>query len=214
MRNGDKSRNARQALENLFSDLPPSSAQSKPGKQNPFEDAERAARVDARPSGDGTIWKESVVSFPVAVEVPRGYESAAHVHEAMERAWKLRWHRKTKDELVTELAPGWGAVKLPDGSTEVRDSNGLPRAVFGWSEHAELRLLTRYTITSREGADGRYQVVAYDRQRNSVLERSLFSAQSGTSHPEWARLMGWLAKLFPQHQDPLRYWDDCEAARS
>jgi hypothetical protein len=50
-----------------------------------------------------------------------------------------------------------------------------------------------------------------DRVTGQILERSsIWSAQTGTNHPDWITLSAWLKLRYPQHHDPLRYWEDCE----
>jgi len=50
-----------------------------------------------------------------------------------------------------------------------------------------------------------------DRGNGQILERSsIWSAQTGSNHPDWATLSAWLNSRYPHHHDPLRYWEDCE----
>lgn len=212
MKNIDKSRKARQALEGMFSDMPRSTARAANRAENPFADSRGTAREDHSLENANTIWKDSVVSLPIGIEVPPGYNSPEQVRKALERAWRIKPLRENRGAIEVELLPGWSTVKNPSGTTEIRDAAGVTRAVYGWSHQAELRLLPRYAIESREGAsDGKYQLIVRDRERGSILERSLFSAQNGTNHPEWRKWTAWLDNAYPLHRDPLRCWGDCES---
>ena len=60
----------------------------------------------------------------------------------------------------------------------------------------------------------RARLVVRDRGRNnSVLKDSFWDTRSGPNHPQWKILSDWLDKEYPDHRDPLRYWDDCEDNR-
>ncbi|WP_323121658.1 hypothetical protein [Burkholderia alba] len=213
MKSNDKSRKARSELEKMFAGVQQGPTSTARRAENPFADTAPARSDDVtRTEPKSTIWKDSVVSLPVGIEVPPGYRSVEQVREAMQRAWQIKPVRQSRDAIEVELLPGWKASKLPNGTTEIRDAAGVTRAVYGWSHQAELRLLPRYAIESREGAsDGKYQLIVRDRERNAILERSLFSAQNGTNHPEWRKWNAWLDEAFPLHRDPLRCWGDCEA---
>jgi hypothetical protein len=198
--------------DSLFPDLERSSANLTSRPDNPF--GEKAARPSERHDRDEkSLWKDNLVTLPAAFELPPGYESVAHLRRAMEEAWRLKWQREGKHELVAECPEGWAAIRAGSGPVELRDSTGVVRAVYGWAEDAELRILPRYRVELQENSsDGLGSLLVLDRQTNRILERSsVWSAQTGTHHPDWARLSAWLDSRFPLHRDPLRLWDDCEA---
>jgi hypothetical protein len=94
----------------------------------------------------------------------------------------------------------------------LRDSSGVVRALYGWAKDAELRVLPRYQVESQtNSSSGLGSLLIRDRAIGQVLERSsIWSAQTGTNHPDWTRLSAWLTARYPKHRDPLRYWEDCE----
>lgn len=124
----------------------------------------------------------------------------------------MKWVREGKNEIVAEFPEGWAAVRPKSGPVELRDANGVVRALYGWAEDAELRILPRYLVESQENSsNGLGSLLVRDRENGSILERSSsWSAQTGTHHPDWARLSGWLDTQYPLHRDPLRLWTDCE----
>jgi hypothetical protein len=130
----------------------------------------------------------------------------------MTRALRVKWVREGKDEIVAEFPEGWTAVRPKSGAVELRDSSGRVRALFGWAKGAELRLLPRYVIESQaNSSNGLGSVLVRDRENGRILERSSnWSAQTGTHHPDWIKLAAWLDAHYPDHRDPLRYWEDCE----
>jgi hypothetical protein len=86
------------------------------------------------------------------------------------------------------------------------------RALYGWAEDAELRILPRYLVESQaNSSSGLGSLLVRDRETGQIPERSsIWSAQTGTNHPDWTRLSAWLDVRYPQYRDPLRYWEDCE----
>jgi hypothetical protein len=148
----------------------------------------------------------------MAVELPAGYESVSRLREAMVRAWRVKWVREGKNEVVTEFPEEWTAVRPESGPIELRDPSGVVRALYGWAEDAELRILPRYHVESQaNSSSGQGSLLIRDRVDGRILERSsIWSAQTGTNHPDWTRLSAWLKLRYPQYHDPLRYWDDCE----
>jgi hypothetical protein len=149
----------------------------------------------------------------MSIELPAGYESASRMREAMARALRVKWVREGKNQVVTEFPEGWTAVRPASGPTELRDPSGVVRALYGWAEDAELRILPRYLVESQaNSSSGLGSLLVRDRMNGQILERSsIWSAQTGSNHPDWTRLSEWLDLRYPQHVDPLRYWEDCEA---
>ncbi len=209
MKNG-KPKRTRQEAERLFEGLPHASVRSTSRPTNPFEKGvfEEVERIDE----ESKLWKDNLVTLPVAVELPAGYASVSHVREAMERAWRVKWVREGKDEVVAEFPEGWSAVRPESGPIELRDATGAVRALYGWAEDAELRILPRYLVESQaNSSSGLGSLLVRDRENGQILERSsIWSAQTGTNHPDWTRLSAWLDKQYPRHRDPLRLWTDCE----
>jgi hypothetical protein len=208
-----KSKFTRQDAERLFEGLPASNVKVSARPENPFGPAvsDAAKRVADEP----TIWKDSLITLPVAIELPRGYESVSRMREAMTRAWRVKWVREGNDQVVAEFPDGWTAVRPETGPIELRDASGVARALFGWAKDAELRVLPRYVIESQaNSSNGLGSVLIRDRGNGRILERSTnWSARTGTHHPDWSKLTAWLDLHYPDHDDPLRYWEDCEENR-
>jgi hypothetical protein len=205
-----KAKLTRQDAERLFEGLPDGNVRKSSRPENPFDVG--VFDVVERANDKATLWKDNLISLPMAVELPAGYESVSRMHEAMTRAWRVRWVREGKIEVVTEFPEGWTAVRPDSGPTELRDPSGVVRALYGWAEDAELRILPRYLIESQaNSSSGLSSLLVRDRGNGQILERSsIWSAQTGTNHPDWTRLSAWLSAHYPQHHDPLRYWEDCE----
>jgi hypothetical protein len=209
--NKGKPKRTRQDAERLFEGLTAStvSAASRPG--NPFEKGafEEVERVDE----EAKLWKDNLVTLPIAVELPPGYESATQVRAAMERAWRVKWLRETSTEVIADFPEGWSAVRPATGAVQLLDPTGVVRARYGWAEGAEIRILPRYLVESQENSmNGLGSLLVRDRENGQILERStIWSAQTGTNHPDWARLSAWLDRQYPMHRDPLRLWADCES---
>ncbi|MFL9906057.1 hypothetical protein [Paraburkholderia sp. RL17-337-BIB-A] len=210
MKNG-KPKFTRQHADGLFPDLKPSGAHIGSRPDNPFG-SEAFEAVDRHDRDEKSLWKENLVTLPMGIELPPGYESASRVREAMARAWRMKWVREARNEIVAEFPEDWSAVRPKSGPVELRDANGVVRALYGWAEDAELRILPRYLVESQENSsNGLGSLLVRDRENGHILERSSsWSAQTGTHHPDWARLSAWLDGQFPLHRDPLRYWSDCE----
>ncbi|QGZ66926.1 hypothetical protein [Paraburkholderia acidisoli] len=205
-----KAKLSRQDAERLFEGLPSGSVRTSSRPENPFEPGAFAA-VE-RVSDEAKLWKDNLITLPVAIELPAGYESVSRMREAMARAWRMKWVREGKNEVVAEFPEGWTAVRPQSGPIELRDSSGVVRAVYGWAEDAEVRILPRYLVESQANSStGLGSLVVRDRANNQILERSsTWSAKSGTNHPDWGRLTAWLDSHYPRHLDPLLYWKDCE----
>ncbi|MFM0730955.1 hypothetical protein PQQ52_10745 [Paraburkholderia sediminicola] len=210
MKNG-KPKRTRQDADNLFPDLQHSGTHLASRPDNPFGE-KVAAPIARRERDEASLWKDNLVTLPAAIELPPGYKSVPHVREAMEKAWRMKWVRESGNEVVAEFPEGWAAIRPPSGAVELRDATGVVRAVYGWAEDAEVRLLPRYRVESQaNSSSGLGSLVVRDRENGNILERSsIWSAQTGTNHPDWARLSTWLDKQYPGHRDPLRLWADCE----
>jgi hypothetical protein len=206
-----KTKLTRHDAERLFEGLPAGSVRVSSRAENPFEAGafDKVERVD----DETKLWKDNLITLPIAVELPAGYESVSRMREAMARAWRVKWVREGGNEVVAEFPEGWKAVRPESGPIELRDSVGVVRALYGWAEDAELRVLPRYLVESQaNSSSGLGSLLVRDRGSGQILERSsIWSAQTGTNHPDWTRLSTWLNVRYPQHRDPLRYWEDCEA---
>jgi len=206
-----KTKLTRHDAERLFEGLPAGSVKVSSRAENPFEAGafDKVERVD----DETKLWKDNLITLPIAVELPAGYESVSRMREAMARAWRVKWVREGGNEVVAEFPEGWRAVRPESGPIELRDSAGVVRALYGWAEDAELRVLPRYLVESQaNSSSGLGSLLVRDRGSGQILERSsIWSAQTGTNHPDWTRLSTWLNVRYPQHRDPLRYWEDCEA---
>jgi hypothetical protein len=205
-----KTKLTRHDAERLFEGLPGGNLSVSSRPENPFE----AGVFDAveRVGDETTLWKDNLISLPMAIELPAGYESVSRMRESMARAWRVKWGREDKGEVVTEFPEGWTAVRPASGATELRDPSGVVRALYGWAQDAELRILPRYLVESQtDTSSGLGSLLVRDRANGQILERSsIWSARTGTNHPDWARLSAWLDLHYSQHRDPLRYWKDCE----
>lgn len=205
-----KTKLTRLDAERLFEGLPAGNVRVSARPENPFEAGvfDDVERVD----DEAKLWKDNLITLPMAIELTAGYESISRMRESMARAWRAKWVREGKNEVVTEFPEGWTAVRPENGPIELRDPSGVVRALYGWAEDAELRILPRYQVESQtNSSSGLGSLLVRDRANGHVLERSsIWSAQTGTNHPDWARLSAWLNSHYPQHRDPLRYWEDCE----
>jgi hypothetical protein len=211
--NKGKTKLTRQDAEHLFEGLPPARANVSKRPENPFEPVVPDVPTPVkRGENESTIWKDNLITLPIAIELPRGYESASQMREVMTRTLGVRWVREGQDEVVAEFPDGWGAARSGNGPIELRDDKGVVRAVFGWAKGAELRVLPRYIIESQSNStNGLGSVLIRDRENGRILERSSnWSARGGTHHPDWSALAAWLDSHYPDHRDPLRYWQDCE----
>ena len=211
--NKGKSKLTRQDAERLFEGLPPAKASVSSRPENPF--GPDVSDVVKRVEDESALWKDNLITLPVSIELPPGYESVPRMREAMTRALRVRWVREGKDEVVAEFPEGWTAVRPESGPIELRDASGVVRGLYGWAKDAELRLLPRYLIESQANtSNGLGSVLVRDRGNGLILERSSnWSARTGTHHPDWTKLAAWLDLRYPDHRDPLRYWDDCEENR-
>ena len=84
-----KTKLTRQDAERLFEGLPASNARASSRPENPFgrEVSDAVKRVD----DESALWKDNLITLPVAIELPRGYESASRMREAMALAWRVKW---------------------------------------------------------------------------------------------------------------------------
>lgn len=205
-----KAKLTRLDAERLFEGLPGGNVRATGRPENPFEAG--AFDVVERVDDEARLWKDNLITLPMAIELPAGYESVSRMREAMVRAWRVKWVREEKSRVVTEFPEGWTAVRPQSGPIELRDPSGVVRALYGWAEDAELKILPRYLVESQaNSSSGLGSLLVRDRGNGQILERSsVWSAQTGTNHPDWTRLSAWLDLRYPQHRDPLRYWEDCE----
>ncbi|MFM0197488.1 hypothetical protein [Paraburkholderia strydomiana] len=200
----------RHDAERLFEGLPDGKVRVSSPPENPFEAG--AFDVVERVDEETKLWKDNLITLPMSIELPAGYESVSHMREAMARAWRVKWVREGKNQVVAEFPEGWTAVRPESGPIELRDPSGVVRALYGWAADAELRILPRYLVESQaNSSSGLGSLLVRDRANGQILERSsTWSARTGSSHPDWARLSAWLGSRYPQHDDPLRYWEECE----
>ncbi|HEX3383419.1 MAG TPA: hypothetical protein VHU21_26970 [Paraburkholderia sp.] len=205
-----KTKLTRHDAERLFEGLPEGKASVSSRPVNPFEPG--VFDVVERIDDETKLWKDNLITLPIAIALPPGYESVARMREAMERAWRVKWVREERNEVVTEFPEGWKAVRPESGPIELRDPSGVVRALHGWAKDAELRILPRYLVESQaNSSSGLSSLLVRDRGNGQILERSsIWSAKTGTNHPDWTRLSEWLNLHYPHHRDPLRYWEDCE----
>ncbi|WP_321814150.1 MULTISPECIES: hypothetical protein [unclassified Paraburkholderia] len=206
--------------ERLFEGLPASVTKTSSRPENPFEvnpfkesNPFKETKLEAKRADDeSTLWKDNLVTLPKAIELPASYPSVSAMREAMVRAWRVRWVREENHSVVAEFPEGWAAVRPPSGPIQLRDSAGVIRALYGWAEDAELRVLPRYLVEAQANSTtGLGSLIVRDRESNRILERSsTWSAKTGTNHPDWNKLSMWLDTNYPHHLDPLRYWKDCE----
>ena len=205
-----KTKLTRHDAERLFEGLPEGNVRVSSRPENPFEAG--AFDVVERVDDETKLWKDNLITLPMVIELPAGYESVSRMREAMARAWRVKWVREGKNEVVAEFPEGWTAVRPESGPIELRDPSGVVRALYGWAKDAELRILPRYLVESQaNSSNGLGSLLVRDRENGQILERSsTWSAQTGTNHPDWTRLSAWLNLRYPHHHDPLRYWEDCE----
>jgi hypothetical protein len=142
-----KAKLTRLDAERLFEGLPARDVRGSSRPENPFEAG--ALDVAKRVDDKATLWKDNLITLPVAVELPAGYESVSGMRKAMALAWRVRWVREGKNELVTEFPEGWTAVRPESGPIELRDPSGVVRALYGWAKDAELKILPRYLVESQ-----------------------------------------------------------------
>ncbi|WP_027800689.1 hypothetical protein [Paraburkholderia dilworthii] len=204
-----KTKLTRHDAERLFEGLPAGKARVSSRPENPFEAGIRD--VVARVDDEATLWKDNLITLPMSIELPAGYESLSRMREAMARAWRVKWVREGQNEVVAEFPEGWTAVRPENGPIELRDPSGVVRALYGWATDAELRILPRYLVEPQaNSSSGLGSLLVRDRATGQILERSsTWSARTASSHPDWARLLAWLRLRYPLHEDPLEYWEDC-----
>lgn len=206
MAKSEKSRRTREDAEELFVGL--------------AEPAVRSSTREANPFGDDFSWREeldeddsNIVSVPRSVELPPGYESVEHLRQAVRRAWQVEWGNFTRDKVELCLPSRWKLVRAKNETSSIVDDTGSERAVFGRGTQNRLRLLPRYWIADKVSPkDGYIQLVVRDRQLDSTPVESSISweRQGGQNHSQWPVMVAWLEKNYPDHQDPLMCWDDCE----
>jgi hypothetical protein len=209
----EKPKLTRADAERLFDGLPAANTRTSSRPENPFETGvfSEVKRVDE----ESRLWKDNLITLPTAIELPTGYDSASQLRAAMTQTLGVKWLRANNEEVVAEFPDGWKSVRPKSGPVELRDSSDVVRAHHGWAKDAELRVLPRYLVESQSNSsNGLGSLVVRDRANGQVLERSsIWSAQTGTNHPDWKHLSTWLTSRYPDHDDPLRYWEDCESNR-
>lgn len=204
----EKSKRARRAAESLFGDLPGTSSTAASRPSNPFGDDPFVNPSSATSTGD------ALVTLPAETELPPGYADAAAMRDALARAWRMDWVKIGKGECVVRLPVGWVADKSVDGVLRIKN-DGIVRAQGRLVEGATLQILPRYYLKAEfHESNDHCRIVVRDRGRaNAVLKDSFWDTRSGPNHPQWKILSDWLDSQYPDHRDPLRYWDDCEANR-
>ena len=202
----EKSKRARRAAESLFGDLPAASNTAASRPSNPFGDDPFQSPGALTPSGD------DLVTLPGQIELPPGYADQKAMRDALARIWKMDWIKVGKDECVVRLPVGWRADRSVDGVLRI-ESAGVVRAEGRLVEGAALQIRPRYYLKAEfHESDDHCRIVVRDRGRNNaVLKDSFWDTRSGPNHPQWKMLASWLDRQYPDHRDPLRYWDDCEA---
>lgn len=199
----EKSSRARRAAESLFGPSPTSGTTKTNRPANPFDD-------HFADSGTVAPAQDELVTLPGQIELPPGYQDVAQMRDALARAWRMDWVKTGKDASVVRLPVGWGADRSVDGVLRIY-SAGVTRAEGKLVEGAVLRILPRYYMKAEfHASDDHCRIVIFDRHRNSILKDSFWDTRSGPNHPQWKLLSDWLDQAYPQHRDPLRYWEDCE----
>jgi len=112
-----KTKLTRHDAERLFEGLPAANVKVSSRPENPFGDA--VFDVADRAGNEAKLWKDSLITLPIGIELPAGYESVRHMREAMARAWRVKWVRETENEVVGEFPEGWTAVRPESGPIEV-----------------------------------------------------------------------------------------------
>jgi hypothetical protein len=204
-----KPKRTRQDAERLFDGLNRTKVNSTSRPENPFEVG--AFEVIERDDRDESkLWKENIVSLPVAIELPPGYGSADRVREGMGRAWCVQWLSVTTDRITARLPEGWGVDSSISGIAKIY-AVGVVRAEWSSGECAPMRLICRYRLEEQyHDKDDHCRIVVRDREFGRNEKESFWDAKSGPLHPQWKTLSDWLDKEYPDHRDPLRYWEDCE----
>jgi len=216
----EKSKRARLAAESLFGDPPGASAGSNGGLGNKSSKSSTSASRPSNPFGDDPFkgstshspFDDELVKLPPDIELPPGYDDVAAMRDALARIWRMDWIKIGKDECVVRLPVGWRADKSVDGVLRI-ERGGVVRAEGRLVEGAALQILPRYYLKAEfHDSDDHCRIVVRDRaSKNAVLKDSFWDTRSGPNHPQWKPVCDWLDKKFPDHRDPLRYWEDCLA---
>src|SRR5471030_1600491 len=122
-----KTKLTRQDAERLFEGLPAGNARVSSRPENPFEAG--VFDVVERVDDETKLWKDNLITLPLAVELPAGYASVSSMREAMARAWRVKWVRQSKNEVVAEFPEGWTAVRPESGPIALLDPAGVVRAL-------------------------------------------------------------------------------------
>src|SRR5215467_6988112 len=96
-----KTKLTRHDAERLFEGLPQGQTRVSSRPDNPFEPGmfDEVERVD----DETRLWKDNLITLPMAIELPACYESVSRMRESMVRAWRVKWVREDKNEVVTEF---------------------------------------------------------------------------------------------------------------
>lgn len=192
-------------LKAFFSELRAGGTNTASRPNNPFDnDAFEAVDMPAET-------RDELVTLPPEIEVPSGYEDVAHLRDALASAWRMDWIKIGKDSCVVRLPVGWSADRSVDGMLRIY-CKGVTRAEGKLVQDAALRLLSRFYLQSEvHPSDDRCRIVVRDRAGSQrFLKASFWDVRSGPNHPQWKVLAEWLAREYPHHRDPLRYWEDCD----
>jgi hypothetical protein len=79
-----KTKLTRHDAERLFEGLPAGNVRVSSRPENPFEAG--VFDVVKRVDDENKLWKDSLITLPMAIELPAGYESVSRMREAMVRA--------------------------------------------------------------------------------------------------------------------------------
>ncbi len=82
-----KTKLTRHDAERLFEGLPAGSVKTSSRPENPFEAG--AFDVVERVDEESKLWKDNLISLPMAIELPAGYESISRMRESMVKAWRV-----------------------------------------------------------------------------------------------------------------------------
>jgi hypothetical protein len=87
-----KAKLTRHDAERLFEGLPKGNVRASSRPENPFDAGvfDVVKHVDDK----AKLWKDNLITIPMAVELPAGYESVSRLREAMVRAWRVKWVRE------------------------------------------------------------------------------------------------------------------------
>jgi hypothetical protein len=99
-----KDKLTRHDAERLFEGLPDGSVTVSSRPQNPFEAG--VFDVVKRVDDETRLCKDNLITLPMAIELPAGYESVSRMRDAIARAWRVKWVREGKNEIVADFPKG------------------------------------------------------------------------------------------------------------